>query len=379
MAKPKVLVACKDRSTRERLTDTMRFRYRAVAVEDGWLALHLVNTNSFFAMVIAEKLESLSGLDVAFSVRESHANPAAPILLVAERITPHIREMLKSGIIDRTVDAGAETGVFLFEFNAMCSKRAERAWDDLDADVSRVLRTARHAHAGIFAATSIDEPLDPRLLSATADCVVEAVRNGRIAAVMKTLQSHEDYTFVHSLSVAAVLAFYGREIGIRERDLGLMAQAGFAHDIGKRATPLSILYKPGLLDSGQMVVMRHHPRAAGAILRRSDGIPQEVINVAERHHERMDGSGYPNNLRGIEIDDLSMVAAIGDVFSALVDHRCYKPRYAPEEALKMLRDMSGAHLEAHHAANFSEVMVDTGFVDWVRPPPVEDAATGIAV
>jgi HD-GYP domain-containing protein (c-di-GMP phosphodiesterase class II) len=276
----------------------MRFRYRAVAVEDGWLALHLVNTADFSAMVIAERLESLSGLDVAYSVRTSHTNMDVPIMLVARQITPHIREMLSTGIIDRCIDETAETGAFLFEFNAMCGERAERAWDDLDADVRRVLRTARGAYASVFASTTAEMPLDPRLIADTADLVVDAVRRGHVTAVMKALQAHEDYTFVHSLSVASVLAFFGREIGIRDGDLGIMAQAGFAHDFGKRVISHGILYKPGLLDTAQMVVIRRHALAAGEILRRSDGIPAEVINVAERHHERMDGTGYPNGLMG---------------------------------------------------------------------------------
>ncbi len=352
----------------------MRFRYRAVAVEDGWLALHLVNTADFSAMVISERLESLSGLDVAYSVRTSGFNMDVPIMLVAREVTPRIREMLEGGIIDRCIDETAETGAFLFEFNAMCGARAERAWTDLSDDVERVLRGARDAYSSVFAATSTEEPLDARLIKNTADLVVEAVQNGRITAVMNALQDHQDYTFVHSLSVSAVLAFFGREIGIRGDGLGVMAQAGFSHDFGKRVISHAILYKPGLLDTAQMVVIRRHAQAAGEILRHSDGVPTEVINVAERHHERMDGTGYPNGLTGAGIDDLSMVAAIGDVFSALIDNRCYKPRYTPDEALRMLRNMAGPHLEPHHVAKFVEVMSDTGFASWMAPPMEPPAA-----
>ena len=80
MQRPKILVACQDRSARQRLSETFRFRYQTVAVDDGWLALHLVNTTAFEAMVIAERLDSLSGLDVAVSVRESHRNSTVPIM-----------------------------------------------------------------------------------------------------------------------------------------------------------------------------------------------------------------------------------------------------------------------------------------------------------
>ncbi|MBN2751502.1 MAG: HD domain-containing protein [Rhodospirillaceae bacterium] len=374
MHRPKILIACQDQATRQRFTESVRFRYRAVAVEDGWLALHLINTSQFSAMVITERLESLNGLDVAYSVRESHRNAHIPIMLVAQRITTRIREMIESGIVDCCIDETAETGAFLFEFNAMCGAHAESAWSALDADIEHVLRTTRNTYKTVFSENTTDIPMDSRLLSAAADTVVDAVRNGRITAVMKALQTHDDYTFVHSLSVAAVLAFFGREIGIRDGDLGIMAQAGFAHDFGKRTTPQAILYKPGLLDTAQMVVIRRHAQAAGDILRRSDGIPAEVINVAERHHERLNGTGYPNGLHGAEIDDLSMVAAIGDVFSALIDNRCYKPRYAPQEAIRMLRDMAGPHLEPHHVAKFVEVMHDTDFASCMASPLTDEAA-----
>ena len=68
------------------------------------------------------------------------------------------------------------------------------------------------------------------------------------------------------------------------------------------------------------------------------------------------------------ITDLSLVASVADVFSALVDNRCYKPGYAPEEALRMLGDMAGPHLEPNYVKRFTEVMHDTGFASWVAPP-----------
>lgn len=368
MQRAKILVACQDRSARQRLAETFRFRFQTVAVEDGWLALHLVNTTAFEAMVIAERLDSLSGLDVAFSVRESHRNADVPIMLVARAITPTIREMIEKGVVDRCVSESVETGAFLFEFNSMCGERAERAWAALDDDVSRVLSTARRSYNRVFAANTVDVPFDARLLDEVAQHLVGAITGGRITAVMQALQGHDDYTFVHSLSVATVLAFFGKEMGIRPGDLCLMAQAGFAHDFGKRVTPHAVLYKPGPLDTAQMVVIRRHAAAAGQILRCSPGIPAEVINVAERHHERLDGTGYPHGLAGTQIDDLSAVAAIGDVFSALVDNRCYKPGYAPEEALRMIGDMAGPHFEPNYVRKFTEVMHDTGFASWVAPP-----------
>ena len=371
--RPKVLIASSERDVRDRLTETLRFRFQAVTVGDGWMALHLVNAESFAALVVTERLESLSGLDVAYTVREGGRNRAVPILLLAGRIDERIRAMVAGGVVDRCIDAGAETGVFLFEFNAMCAARAERAWDTLAPDVRRVLKTARHSYNAIFESESVREGIDPAWLSVTADAVVDAVKTGRITAVLTALQNHDDYTFVHSLSVAAVLAFFGRQIGIRDSDLGLMAQAGFAHDLGKRAIPHAVLYKPGFLEAAQMDLIRRHAMAGGEILMRSHGIPAEVMHVAMRHHEHMDGSGYPRGLKGAEIDDLSLVAAIADVFSAISDNRCYKPRNSATESLRSVRRMAGSHLESHHVAKFFEVMTDTGFAAALDAPLAQAA------
>jgi HD-GYP domain-containing protein (c-di-GMP phosphodiesterase class II) len=178
---------------------------------------------------------------------------------------------------------------------------------------------------------------------------------------MNAAQHHDDSTFVHLLSVATVLAFYGQAVGIKGRDLNVMAQAGFAHDIGKRVTPHAILYKPGSLESHEMRVMKNHAADAGHILRASDGVPSEVITVAERHHERIDGGGYPNGLKLGQLDELSMVASVGDIFCALTDRRCYKPRLSEPEALNMLQIMAGDHLEPHHTRTFVHLIRDTGF------------------
>ena len=149
-------------------------------------------------MVIAERLDSLSGLDVAVSVRESHRNSTVPIMLVARMITPYIRQMVEAGVIDRCVDEAAETGAFLFEFNSMCGARAERAWDALDTDVARVLQTARHSYSKVFEATTADVPFDARLLNEVAQHLVSAIQGGRISAVMQALHRITSYNVCYT-------------------------------------------------------------------------------------------------------------------------------------------------------------------------------------
>lgn len=118
------------------------------------------------------------------------------------------------------------------------------------------------------------------------------------------------------------------------------------HDLGKIGVPDVILLKPGRLTPDEMAVMREHPRIGSEIV---PDHPAAVIRMARRvaltHHERWDGTGYPAGLRGEEIPLEGRIAAVCDVYDALVSHRPYKRRWSPEEATRYLIDNRGAHFD----------------------------------
>ena len=111
---------------------------------------------------------------------------------------------------------------------------------------------------------------------------------------------------------------------MRRDDAEILAQAGLLHDIGKAAVPVGILDKPGPLDSGEWHLVQRHPLIAADVLQRSPALPAHLVRIAERHHERLDGSGYPQGLSGAQIDEPSLLCAIADVHTALTDRRAYR-------------------------------------------------------
>ena len=132
--------------------------------------------------------------------------------------------------------------------------------------------------------------------------------------------------------------------------------------MGKTVTAVHLLDKPTLLDDEEWELMREHVNHSGRILRASGSVPQEVINIAERHHEKMDGTGYPNGLKGAQLDDPSLVAMMMDIYSALTDKRSYKEAFSKEKTMEIMGSMAGHHIEPGFFRKFREMVLD-GIID----------------
>ena len=132
------------------------------------------------------------------------------------------------------------------------------------------------------------------------------------------------------------------------------------HDIGKIIIPDSILRKPGRLTEEEFAEMKRHAELGGTVVREVlNGISDEeylsfASDIATFHHERWDGTGYPDRLKGEEIPLSARIMAIADVFDALISERCYKKAMPPEEAFEIIRNESGSHFDP----NLTKVFLD---------------------
>ena len=162
----------------------------------------------------------------------------------------------------------------------------------------------------------------------------------------------------HSLRVATHLATFALATGMRRDNAEILAQAGLLHDIGKAAVPVGILDKPGPLDRGEWHLVQRHPLIAADVLQRSPELPAHLVRIAERHHERLDGSGYPQGLSGAQIDEPSLLCAIADVHTALTDRRAYRSPLNEAAAFARMRQMAGPQLELGMFSRYEAVMLD---------------------
>ncbi len=177
---------------------------------------------------------------------------------------------------------------------------------------------------------------------------------GAVRALVAALDAREHDTELHSLRVQAYALRIGRELGIPEPQLEILAQGALLHDIGKIGVPDRILLKPGPLDEQDWQIMRQHPEIGQRMLA-SVPFLDEAIEIVAAHHERYDGSGYPCGLRGDEIPLNARVFAVADAFDAITTGRPYKPPLTVEEAQRRIEQDRGNHFDPSVVDSFLRI------------------------
>lgn len=178
----------------------------------------------------------------------------------------------------------------------------------------------------------------PEVVSAGAALIEGALRRSDLRAWLDVVLRFDDATHQHCLLVAGLAAGFGLHLGMRRDDCRRLTEAALLHDVGKSRIPLAILNKPARLDGRELAAMQAHP-VLGHELLRDAGYDEELLAVVRSHHELLDGSGYPDGLRGDEIPDMVRIVTICDIFGALIERRPYKPPMSGEAAYAVLEGM----------------------------------------
>ena len=156
-------------------------------------------------------------------------------------------------------------------------------------------------------------------------------------ALAHSIEGKDPYTAGHCQRLSSLSAMLGEAIDLPGEQITALRRAGIVHDIGKVAVPDSILLKPGRLDPEEMKIMRQHPVVGEEICRPLKSF-RSVTPIIRHHHEKMNGSGYPDGLRGLGIPLTARVMAIIDVFDALTTERPYKRALTSGEALSVMEE-----------------------------------------
>jgi putative two-component system response regulator len=189
------------------------------------------------------------------------------------------------------------------------------------------------------------KPFDPMELRARVRSLVRLKRytddlesaEAVLLGLGATIEARDPTTRGHCQRLAFYGTAFGRSLGLNERDLSALERGGFLHDIGKIALPDSVLLKGGSLDPSESKMMREHPVVGDALCSGLRSL-RAVRPIVRHHHERLDGSGYPDGLRSIEVPLLAQIIGIVDVFDALTTERPYRQPLTRDHALEVLTD-----------------------------------------
>ena len=209
-------------------------------------------------------------------------------------------------------------------------------------NASNVLKRAKEVVNSLFAEARMGNALDTSECRPLVNDIVDSVdRNADALISLCRLKIADEYTYMHSVSVCALMVSLGRQLGLDDASCREAGMAGLLHDLGKAAMPQDILNKPGKLTDEEFTIIKSHP-VKGHELLIANGVDSErVLDVCRHHHERMDGKGYPDALAPENISLIARMSAVCDVYDAITSNRPYKAGWDPAESVARMASWQG--------------------------------------
>ncbi|HTB00787.1 MAG TPA: HD domain-containing phosphohydrolase [Bradyrhizobium sp.] len=220
--------------------------------------------------------------------------------------------------------------------------------------LNRGVEAAHAVMVKIFEKLPAGVPLHFNDIVAAETKILKAIKHSSLREWLTTVGCHHTATYRHCLFVTGFAVAFAQHLGMREDDQRRLARAALLHDVGKAFIPVAILDKPGELTEAEMAEMREHPRRGFEALARQGGFPPEMLDVVLHHHEFLDGSGYPDGLRGKEISDIVRLTTMVDIYAAMVEKRPYRLQFTHARAFSMMEEM-GDKLDQHLLQAFRPV------------------------
>jgi two-component system, response regulator RpfG len=284
---------------------------------DSEEALRWAENNRPDLLLLDYRMPAIDGLEFARRFRRSLSNRDVPIVLVTVVGDEPIRQAaLDAGVIDFLVKP-----VRPRELRARCRN---------------LLQLRQQSESIKQRALSLEQ----RLLSSMHE--VEERERETLSRLARAIEYRDIGTSAYLERMAHIAGLIAEGLGMSEDEVRLIELAAPLHDMGKIAIPDEVLLKPGPLDEHQLAIMRRHPKIGHELLSGSQNrFIQAGATIALRHHERYDGSGYPDGLVGAQIPIEARIVAVADVFDALISPRPYKAPWTFDSALDFLQEQSG--------------------------------------
>lgn len=284
-----------------------------------------------------DKLLRVDKLNVGMILDEDVIDKNTGVVLVSKDI------IITQNLIDRLVNSGIEEvyikkekilqKIFEEKYNEPLTKQYAKIEDGLE---------------NIFIKIKSGEELDPEELLQNMKEFVQEIKNERdILTQIRLLKNKDDYTFNHSIAVSILAISLGKWLNYSNKEIMDLGIAAIFHDLGKLKIGENIINKPGKLTDEEFEIMKNHSLYSSQILLESGRFNEDIISGVLEHHERMDGTGYPNKIEGDKIHRYAKVIAICDIYHALTSRRVYKDKENPLKVADYIRQESFSRLDPY--------------------------------
>ncbi|MEE8393762.1 MAG: HD domain-containing phosphohydrolase [Rhodospirillales bacterium] len=355
---PRILVLNDNIVHRDEVKKVLSRLYEVNLFDDDNVALDAMHANSPDIVVVDEHMLSDGSSHFLDEKRKSENLNSVPYIIIG-----------KGGVAEKPDAIGGDGPAaylkkpftennLLNQVASSMSHKVEDEWTSLPPVQRSTLQNTVKEFQGISEAIDKGEPLDIESAHESCEPLVESINNNQYQGILDSVKGHHNYTYVHSLRVATYLSIFGHAIGMRDDELLTLATGGLLHDVGKMVTPQGLLNKPSRLEDDEWKVMKGHVEHSKEILDRTPGVNRGIKIIAEQHHEKLDGTGYPLGLKDKQLNDLARMSAIVDIFGALTDVRSYKAAFPPEKAFAILEEMESG-LDQSLVKKFRKVFEST--------------------
>ena len=211
---------------------------------------------------------------------------------------------------------------------------------------AQICEKARTAVTSMFREARMGNTVDVVGVNQLVQDISDSVaRNSSALISLARLKTADDYTYMHSVAVCAMMIALGRQLGLSASDIRAAGLAGLLHDIGKALLPIEVLNKPGKLTPAEFEIIKGHPELGLRLLGDAGKSNPMVLEVCLQHHEKVDGSGYPKGLKSDEISLYAKMGAVCDVYDAITSNRPYKAGWDPGESMRQMGSWAESHFD----------------------------------
>ena len=211
---------------------------------------------------------------------------------------------------------------------------------------AKICATAKSAVVSMFQEVRMGQAISSEAAGELVDEISSSVlRNPGALISLARLKTADDYTYMHSVAVCALMVALANQLGLDEKQTRDAGMAGLLHDLGKALMPMEVLNKPGKLTDDEFRIIKSHPVEGHRLLVEGGSVGPVVLDVCLHHHEKIDGSGYPERLTAEQISQFAKMGAVCDVYDAITSNRPYKAGWDPAESIRKMTEWCDGHFD----------------------------------